>query len=223
MLLLYLGDKVVKKIIKGCIVILCMVIIFSFSMDNSSESTRKSEGVILEVTSFLGFDFTSQQQQHIVELFFVPVRKAAHFFIYFVLGITLISFLREFSIPIRKLILLSIFLAFLYACSDEVHQLFVPGRSGQVSDVLLDTIGASVGVGLYYLLFRKKLKEIDYEQKENFSYNKCRNCLGAYCFRGSGYGSFCSACLYERKAGSRIFQAVYGRSPSLAGGQSPGF
>ena len=166
MLLLYLGDKVVKKIIKGCIVILCMVIIFSFSMDNSSESTRKSEGVILEVTSFLGFDLTNQQQQHIVELFFVPVRKAAHFFIYFVLGITLISFLREFSIPIRKLILLSIFLAFLYACSDEAHQLFVAGRSGQVSDVLLDTIGASVGVGLYYLLFRKKLKEIDYEQKE---------------------------------------------------------
>mgnify|MGYP001948405098 CR=1 FL=1 len=64
------------------------------------------------------------------------------------------------------MILLSIFLAFLYACSDEVHQLFVAGRSGQVSDVLLDTIGASVGVGLYYLLFRKKLKEIDYEQKE---------------------------------------------------------
>lgn len=164
MLSLYLGGKVIKKIIKGCIVILCMIIIFSFSMDNSTESTRKSEGVILEVTSFLGIDLTNQQ--HIIELFFVPVRKAAHFFIYFVLGVTLISFLREFSISIRKLILLSIFLAFLYACSDEVHQLFVPGRSGQVSDVLLDTIGASVGVGLYYLLFRKKLKEIGYEQKE---------------------------------------------------------
>lgn len=169
MLLLCLGDNVVKKMIKGCIVILCMVIIFSFSMDNSKESTRKSEGVILEVTSFLGFDLTSQQQQYIVELFFVPVRKAAHFFIYLVLGITLISFLREFSIPIRKLILLSIFLAFLYACSDEIHQLFVAGRSGQASDVLLDTVGASVGVGIYYLLFRKKLKEINYEQKERIS------------------------------------------------------
>lgn len=166
MLLLYLGDKVVKKVVKGCIVILCMVIIFSFSMDNSQESTRKSEGVILEVASFLDFDLTSRQQQYIIELFFVPVRKAAHFFIYLVLGVTLISFLREFSIPIHKLILLSIFLAFLYACSDEVHQLFVAGRSGQVSDVLLDTIGASVGVGGYYLLFRKKLKEIGYEQKE---------------------------------------------------------
>lgn len=157
MLLLYLGDNVVKKIIKGCIVILCMAIIFSFSMDNSKESTKKSEGVILEVTSFLGFDLTNKQQQHIVELFFVPVRKAAHFLIYFVLGIALISFLREFSIPIRKLILLSIFLAFLYACSDEIHQLFVAGRSGQVSDVLLDSIGASVGILSYYLLFRKKL------------------------------------------------------------------
>lgn len=158
-----------KKIIKGCIVILCMVIIFSFSMDNSKESTRKSEGVILEVTSFLGFDLTSKEQQHIIELFFVPVRKAAHFFIYLVLGVTVISFLREFSIPVRRLILLSIFLAFLYACSDEVHQLFVSGRSGQVSDVLLDTIGASVGVGFYYLLFRKKLAEVCYEQKKRVS------------------------------------------------------
>ena len=86
-----------------------------------------------------------------------------HFAIYFILGITVVSFFREFSIPIRKLLLLSIFLAFLYACSDEIHQLFVPGRSGQFIDVLLDTCGASVGVGLYVLLFRKKIKEVPCE------------------------------------------------------------
>ena len=66
----------------------------------------------------------------------------------------------------RRILLLSIFLAFLYACSDEVHQLFVAGRSGQASDVLLDTFGAMVGVGVYYLLFKKKMKEELYEQKE---------------------------------------------------------
>lgn len=166
---LCLGDYVIKKIIKGFFVILCMIIIFSFSTDNSIESTKKSEGVIIQVSSILGLDFNEKQQQHFIEFFFVPVRKAAHFFIYFVLGITLISFLREFSIPIRRLILLSIFLAFLYACSDEFHQLFVSGRSGQFSDVLLDTFGASVGIGIYYLLFRKKLKEISYEQEKRIS------------------------------------------------------
>ena len=155
-----------KKIIKGFIVILCMLSIFLFSTDNSSESTRKSNQVILGITNLFHKDLSNKEKKKIIDMFFVPIRKMAHFGIYLVLGISFICFLREFSIPVLKLLLLSIFLTFLYACSDEVHQLFVPGRSGQVSDVLLDTIGASVGVGLYYLLFRKKLKEIGYEQKE---------------------------------------------------------
>ena len=155
-----------KKIIKGFIVILCMLSIFLFSTDNSSESTRKSNQVILGITNLFHKDLSNKEKKKIIDMFFVPIRKMAHFGIYLVLGISFICFLREFSIPVLKLLLLSIFLTFLYACSDEVHQLFVPGRSGQVSDVLLDTIGASIGVGLYYLLFRKKLKEIGYEQKE---------------------------------------------------------
>ena len=155
-----------KKIIKGFIVILCMLSIFLFSTDNSSESTRKSNQVILGITNLFHKDLSNKEKKKIIDMFFVPIRKIAHFGIYLVLGISFICFLREFSIPVLKLLLLSIFLTFLYACSDEVHQLFVPGRSGQVSDVLLDTIGASIGVGLYYLLFRKKLKEIGYEQKE---------------------------------------------------------
>ena len=45
-----------KKIIKGIVVLLCMMIIFFFSTDNSVESTKKSEGVIIEVTNLLGMD-----------------------------------------------------------------------------------------------------------------------------------------------------------------------
>ncbi len=157
------GGTMKKKVIKGFVVILCMVIIFLFSTDNSVESTKKSNRVIIEVTSFFKLDLSKKQQQHVIDMFFVPVRKMAHFFIYFVLGIALVSFLREFSIPIRRLLLLSIFLAFLYACTDEFHQLFVPGRSGQFIDVILDTFGASVGVFIYYLVFHKKLKEKWYE------------------------------------------------------------
>lgn len=153
-----------KKIVKGFIVILCMMIIFYFSQDTGIQSTKKSDGVILEVSSFLGVhDLSMKEQQFLIDTFVVPVRKSAHFTIYFILGIALVSFLREFSIPIQKLLLLSIFLAFLYACSDEVHQLFIPGRTGRAFDVFIDTLGASFGVFLYYLLFRKKLKEVQYE------------------------------------------------------------
>ena len=34
----------------------------------------------------------------------------------------------------------------LYAISDEVHQLFVPGRGGQVKDIVIDSAGAIVGI-----------------------------------------------------------------------------
>ena len=164
MLLLCLGDKVIKKILKGLLVIVCMVTIFYFSSDNGEESTYKSDSVILRVSSFLGVeDLSKKEQQNLINQFVVPVRKSAHFFIYFVLGITLISFLREFSIPILKLLLISIFLAFLYACSDEIHQLFIVGRTGKVFDVIIDTLGASTGVFSYYFLFRKKLKEAPHE------------------------------------------------------------
>ena len=152
-----------KKVIKGLIVVLCMLSIFLFSTDNSRESTSKSNRVILGITNLFHKDLSNKEKEKIIDMFFVPIRKMAHFGIYLVLGISLISFLRDFSIPILKLLLLSIFLAFLYACSDEIHQLFVPGRSGQFSDVLLDTLGASVGIFIYYLLFRKRL---NYEQEE---------------------------------------------------------
>ncbi len=154
----------IKKVLKGILVIVCMITIFYFSSDNGEESSYKSDSVILSVSSFFGVDHLSKQERNdLIDTFVVPVRKTAHFTIYFILGITFISFLREFSIPVKKLLLLSIFLAFLYACSDEIHQLFISGRTGKVLDVFIDTLGASSGVFLYYLLFRKKLKEVRYE------------------------------------------------------------
>ena len=68
----------------------------------------------------------------------------------------MISLLREYMVINTKLVLLSLLICFLYACSDEIHQLFVPGRSGEARDVLIDTLGACLGVSFYYLVFRKK-------------------------------------------------------------------
>ncbi len=41
-----------------------------------------------------------------------------------------------------------------YAATDEIHQLFVPGRSGQLSDVLLDSAGVMAGIIIVLLLIR---------------------------------------------------------------------
>ena len=52
----------------------------------------------------------------------------------------------------------------LYAASDELHQLFIPGRSGEVRDVLIDTSGGAVGamiyIGIYMLAQKVKNRRI---------------------------------------------------------------
>jgi VanZ like protein len=45
----------------------------------------------------------------------------------------------------------AIVLATLYGMSDEFHQLFVPGRSADRYDVIADSVGAAIGVGLGWL------------------------------------------------------------------------
>lgn len=139
-----------KQIIKLLFIIAWMGIIFSFSSDNASISTKKSDGIIIEtVEFFLGRTLNDSEKEKWTNYLVVPVRKGAHLFLYFVLGILMINFLNNNHNITYKLIFLSIFLSFLYACSDEIHQLFVPGRSGELSDVLLDTFGSFIGILVY--------------------------------------------------------------------------
>ena len=42
-----------------------------------------------------------------------------------------------------------------YAASDEIHQLFVSGRAGMISDVLIDSVGVLVGWGVFVVLMKK--------------------------------------------------------------------
>ena len=85
------------------------------------------------------------------------VRKTAHFTEYAVLGslffLNLKSWQRSKNSTSMN-ILLSLIFSFLYACTDELHQIFVPGRSAQFRDVLIDTLGASFGTLITYLTIK---------------------------------------------------------------------
>lgn len=165
-----IGDLMLKKTVKLILIILLMITIFSFSSDNGDKSNKKSDGVIVFISKlFIDGDLEKKQKEEYIENFSYVVRKSAHFSIYFLLGLLVFSFMSEFDIKLKKQLIIAFLICFLYACSDEIHQLFISGRSGQISDVLLDTIGSSGGLGFYFLLFRKKLVEDFYEQKERIS------------------------------------------------------
>ena len=51
-------------------------------------------------------------------------------------------------------------LAFLYACTDEFHQLFIAGRAGQFRDVCIDSTGALIMILIIYIINKRKDKKI---------------------------------------------------------------
>ena len=127
-----------------------MVVIFMFSAEHDTESSELSGSVSYRIVSVINTITASHWDEKELldkaELIDYPVRKCAHMSEYAILallGFVTFSFLhgrRRFVIPIT--------MTFLYACTDEIHQLFVPGRAGKFTDVLIDTTG-----GIIMLLF----------------------------------------------------------------------
>lgn len=133
-------------------VILWMSLIFYLShqpADQSSELSRGVTEVIIETVEKVAPNAALN-----ISDFHNIIRKNAHFFIYLILGVLVINAMRRSNIILKRSAVTTLFICILYAISDEVHQTFIPGRSGEFSDVLIDTAGASVGIGMY-LLCRK--------------------------------------------------------------------
>ncbi len=158
------------KIALRCILIVLIItncaIIFNFSSQKSEKSTQTSGRVIEKIveTNKKTRNLSNVEKQKKKEELIVPVRKTAHFTVYCILGILLYLFMKTFRIKEKNKIVTSILLAFAYACTDEIHQLFVQGRSGEITDVVIDTSGAVLGITLIYIT-SKILKKIS--QKTN--------------------------------------------------------
>lgn len=125
-----------------------MAVIFFLSADNADESNAKSEifsdSLVYKILD--SFDLSDVQIRQVIKFSVLIVRKAAHFAEYAALGFLLASVCTSFYVKSRILVPISFFTGSLYAVSDEIHQYFVPGRSCQISDILLDTAGVACGI-----------------------------------------------------------------------------
>lgn len=138
--------------ISWAIVVIWMMFIFSFSSQVGSTSGALSGsvlGFIENIWTRILPDWPLNQVT--LHLF---IRKAAHFIVYLILGFLTTRALYISHIPFKKRIFLALLISFLYASSDEIHQAFVPNRGPSFWDVLLDTLGASVGLYCYEKLLK---------------------------------------------------------------------
>ena len=138
-----------KKIISFIVLILWMIVIFSFSSADANKSTGTSDKVIttmIEIKDKITNNETpNNEKEIIVKNSSFYIRKIAHITEYLILGFLMFNLLKQYSVTN---IYYAIGLSILYSCTDEFHQLFISGRSGSIRDIL-------IGTYLYKLLFIK--------------------------------------------------------------------
>ncbi len=142
--------NVTKRFLSWTAVILWMTLIFYLSHQPATESNKLSAGITEVIIQTIekvapNVEFDVRSLNHII-------RKNVHFFAYLILGVLVLNALRTSRVRGSRSIALALGICVLYAISDEVHQLFIPGRSGEVRDVVIDTAGASVGVMVYMVV-----------------------------------------------------------------------
>lgn len=122
--------------------------IFLFSAQPAAESTQVSNRAIdllLRAAGLFGAAPANPERlEALYELLSLPVRKCAHMTEYTFLFATLVPAVGGWKQDRKRCLKTAFFLTVLYACTDEFHQLFVPGRAGRVTDVLIDSAGAFV-------------------------------------------------------------------------------
>ncbi|AGX45312.1 VanZ family protein [Clostridium saccharobutylicum] len=127
-----------RKNIDLILLIIWMAFIFIMSNQPANISDSQSGGVI-KLLAMIGIDMNNMFGQ----LANFIVRKCAHFTEYMILALLVFNVLKS-HFNIKQVIILTIICIFFYACSDEIHQLFVPGREGAFRDVLIDTCGGTL-------------------------------------------------------------------------------
>ena len=92
--------------------------------------------------------------EELISVYQKPVRKLAHFSIYTLLGISIVGLTCTYKLTTVSKATITIISGMIYAISDEIHQTFIEGRSGQITDVLIDTAGIILGVVIVLLILK---------------------------------------------------------------------
>jgi len=143
-----------KKIISWIILIAWMSLIFIMSHQPGEISSGQSE-LVIKIFSLIGIELND----YFGELATLVVRKTAHFSEYMILFLLAYNVTRYYVNNNRTRILLIAFV-FSYACTDELHQYFIPGRVMAFKDVLIDTSGGVLGYIIAILIEKVKVRRL---------------------------------------------------------------
>ena len=154
------------------LMLIWLMVIFSFSAKKADESTVMSHSVGKLIGNIVMPEYRSwpeDKQEQFAKKIDFPVRKCAHASEYAVLGVLMLGTAYSFAEDQgKKNRLLCWCAGTAYAATDEFHQLFVPGRSCQFRDVCIDSAGILTGIVLFSLIKHQIAK---YNEKKKVAKN----------------------------------------------------
>lgn len=135
--------------------ILVMYMIFSFSsqtgVDSGNLSHKISYGIVTVADRVLEKNLSEADKEYYAGEIELPVRKLAHMTEYFILAICVSFPLYVYGLRGFWLFIFAGLVCVAFACTDEFHQSFVAGRGPSKRDVLIDSLGALIGIVLVQL------------------------------------------------------------------------
>ena len=150
--------QVLLRNLAGVLAIVWMCVIFAFSAQTKEESSAVSESFSYRVVSstnfFFHLDMDDARVREIADAIEGFVRKAAHMTEYGILSVLLYIWIGQWPMSFLRRWGTAFGAATVYAATDEIHQLFVAGRSGRFTDVCIDGAGACLGILVFILLVR---------------------------------------------------------------------
>ena len=162
------------KILRAILIILLLgifYIIFGFSGQEGEKSGSISRQITEAVTKNIKQIQTLEETQKEITLKKIEhiIRKLAHFSLYTVVGILMMSLMSTYNIEQIKRYGVSLGVGMIYAISDEIHQSFIPDRTPAVGDVFIDTCGVIFGIILVrvVMLIILKVKNTNKNQAES--------------------------------------------------------
>lgn len=142
----------------GVLAIMWMCIIFAFSAQTKEESGAVSQSFTYQLVSntrtFFNLDLSDARVKEIADAIEGFVRKAAHMTEFGILSVLIFIWIGQWEMSLLRHGLTASGAAAVYAASDEIHQLFVPGRAGRFSDVCIDSAGAVLGVVVFVVIVK---------------------------------------------------------------------
>lgn len=150
-------SKKVYVVISWMLVAACMVAIFCLSAQTAKDSADLSGSFIRAIFELIGIEL---QQE--------GIRTVAHCLEF--MGLSFLMFNAIYATWEVKLTPVFAFAGtVMYAVTDEIHQIFVPGRAFQISDILVDSTGALIGVIATFVIFKIILYTIKRRNKNGNS------------------------------------------------------